>query len=53
MGYEFPDLAARYMISYVRNDCGGATPFAPTVYQQWLEPPATLYIVYSGGTPVP
>jgi hypothetical protein len=45
-GYLFPDLISRYTISWDRDGCAGAAPFAPIVYKQWLEPPSTLYIVY-------
>jgi hypothetical protein len=45
-GYLYPDLVARYALSWLPNDCGGAAPFAPVVYKQWLERPSTVYIVY-------
>jgi hypothetical protein len=44
--YLFPDLHARYSLSYGPRTCGEATAFAPVVYRRWLgRQSVPIYIV--------
>jgi hypothetical protein len=42
----FPDVKARYALSYDPAACGGPASFAPVVYRNWLGPRHTaIYVV--------